>query len=389
MPASQVKILVGVQDWTDEDEENRQEVKAKRIVTHPDYRGTSANDIAVILLADDMTFNDKVSRISLGSDGWMDDYDGNIWVYGWGGSEVERGGVRGLQMIEYSFSDQNECREYWKAKGRMMPESAFCSGSPAEEQNAWVGDEGGPVFIKNSENEMVQAGVVSYGTEKGESRDYDVNTNVVLFRDWIEDTVDSADDYPYISLEGGLDNGVVMLTKDASSKPATICNHGAGQKELDAICKTLGYGRAVNRGSRNYVGRRPKKGYEKMPYFCATKLQCDEGTDDFANDCTFTEYPDNAEIPCFNGDELAVQCTSGEEWEFEYTHMLSKEGARGRVKCKLLAERYGVPIDAKHTLSAMLVNIKESEVEIVDKSMRYRRSESTHVSRLVSLIVLM
>ena len=372
-------------DWTDEEEGYRQEVKARRIVLHPDYKGTAENDIAIIMLEEDMTFNERVKAVhSLAEEFWIEEYTGDAWVFGWGGTEEEREGVDVLQMIQYSISDQTDCDDYWGYKGRILTEKMFCTGSPEEEQHAWVGDEGSPVFIKDDDDNMLLAGVVSFGTEKGSSRDYDVNTDVSAFTEWIEKTVAEGDQYPHISLRGGTDNGVVMLMKDASSEQATICNHGAGQKELDAICKTLGYAGAVHRGSLDYVGRRPKKGYENMPNFGATNLQCAEGTDDFANDCTFTEYPDNAAVPCFKGDELALQCTTGEEWEFEYTHIVTREGSRGRARCKLLAQRYGVQVDVKGMLSGMLVNIKESgAVEIIDKEMEYRKSETTHSSRLV------
>ena len=82
-------------DWTDVDEEYRQEVKAKRIVTHPDYSGTAENDIAIILLEEDLEFNDKVRAVhSIAEEDWIDGYEGNAWVFGWGGTEVEREGVR-------------------------------------------------------------------------------------------------------------------------------------------------------------------------------------------------------------------------------------------------------------------------------------------------------
>ena len=121
-----------------------------------------------------------------------------------------------------------------------------------------------------------------------------------------------------------------------------------------------------------------------MPNFGATNLQCAAGADNFAKDCTFTEYPNKAAVPCFNGDELEVQCTTDEEWEFKYTNMISiiKKGPRGRAKCTLLAERYGVQIDVKRILYAMLVNVRDSGVvEIVDKEMKYRKGKRAQLSR--------
>jgi len=377
---SSVKIVAGVSDWTDEDEENRQEAKVSKIITHQDYKGGAEMDIALIVLQEGLQFNANVGSIDFYDPDEEDCSSGcPVFVLGWGGTETENKGTRVLQMIESTLSNQDECEEYWEKRGRPIMEGMFCTGSPEEEKHAWVGDEGGPVYV-DKEGDLFLLGLVSWGSDRTIPRAYDVNIKVVYFQEWIEQQTSNVDVYPWIELQGGLNHGVVLLHKDADSKPVAICSHGVGQKELDGICVDLGYKYGVSRGSRDYTGRRPSKGFEKMPEFGATKLDCKDVSKSFAEDCSFKNYPDEAEIPCFDGQQLAVQCTD-EEWEFDLTHMQTKSGTRGRAMCRLDALMYGLEINVKTDVSAMLVNIKDDGVDIVDKNMKYRRRQSTFVSR--------
>merc|ERR1712176_1059130 len=202
---------------------------------------------------------------------------------------------------------------------------------------------GGPVLV-NQNGDLVQAGLVSWGNDRTVPREDDVNTDLVHFKEWIEEQAASTENYPWIELGGGLSHGVVLLHHDESS-------------ERDAICSHLGYEYGVARGSRDYTGRRPSKGFSKMPQFGATKLQCTEGTDDFAGECSYLKYPDEAPMPCFDGQQLAVQCAN-KEWTFQFTHMQTKTGDRGKAMCRLDAQQYGAQINVKSEVTAMLVNIK-------------------------------
>merc|ERR1712176_1113600 len=261
---------------------------------------------------------------------------------GWGGTEAEEEGTRVLQMMKYSVSDQEECAEYWKTRGKPIMEGMFCTGSPDEDQHAWAGDEGGPVLV-NQNGDLVQAGLVSWGNDRTVPREYDVNTDLVHFKEWIEEQAASTENYPWIELGGGLSHGVA-------------------------------------RGSRDYTGRRPSKGFSKMPQFGATKLQCTEGTDDFAGECAYLKYPDEAPMPCFDGQQLAVQCAN-EEWTFQFTHMQTKTGDRGKAMCRLDAQQYGAQINVKSEVTAMLVNIKEDGVDVVGEAMKYRKKQSSFTAR--------
>jgi len=175
-----------------------------------------------------------------------------------------------------------------------------------------------------------------------------------------------------------LNEGIVMMHK-AGKDPVTICNHKVAQKDLDVICKSLGHKKGILKSVMDYTGRR-RKAFDDMPKFGATELDCTDGDTDFDN-CIYKEYPDDAEQPCFNGQQLAVQCAEN-EWEFAITNIQTKPGNRGKAMCRLKAEQYGTAINVKAEVLGMLVNIKaDKTVEVVEKKMKFKRRQSTLAAR--------
>jgi len=380
-PVDSLQMVLGAKDWTDKSEEGQIPLTAKRIITHQGYKGGAENDIALIIVEKAPIGED--SMVTLPDEGWHEGWDveADVTVMGWGGTKAEEKGTNILHKIEYKVSDQDQCHEYWKLKGKPVMEGMFCTGNPEEDKHAWVGDEGGPAFWTNN-NKIEQLGIVSWGSDRTIPRAYDVNTDLGTYKAWVESALSGGMMYPVIELVGGLSHGVVLVHMNENSEPTTICNHGAGQKEYESICKSLGYESGVARGSRDYAGKRSSKGFENMPEFGMTKLDCTEFESSFG-ECVSHLYPNEAEVPCFHGQELAVQCSSS-EWEFEFTHMQTKTGDRGKAMCRLTAHKYGVEIDVKKVVTGTLLNVKESGVEVVQQ-MKYKKKQSTFVSRYKDL----
>jgi secreted trypsin-like serine protease len=367
-----VKVVAGVVDSTDAKGVMGEPM---RIVTHPGYQGGVENDIAMIILKN--ALRGTVEAIQLANKDWSKDNDftGKVTLMGWGGTQDEKQGVDLLQKVEYSYSDQAKCKEFFSDKGKILQDGMFCSGDPNEDAHAWKGDEGGPVVITINADTYL-AGLISWGNDRPGQRDYDVNTDVVHFKDWIE--LSAAAKSTYVELKGRLNEGVVILHEDGKD-PVTICNHKVAQKDLDVICKSLGHKNGILKSVKDYIGRR-RKAFDDMPKFGATELDCTDGDNDFAK-CKKKVYPDEALQPCFNGQQLAVQCAEN-EWEFDFTNIQTKPGNRGKAMCRLKAEQYGTAINVKAEVLGMLVNIKaDKKVEVVEKQMKYKRRQSTLAAR--------
>lgn len=379
--ASDVHIVVGAADWTDEGAATRQTPDVKKIVTFPAYTGGYNADIALLIMAEEMFFDANVNKIAVAADGWMDSWvDGTtVTVYGWGRTQENNEGVNELQEINYDLSDQDECKQYWQEKSMHVGEGMFCAGSPDEDQHTWDGDQGGPVFyVVGITNQLL--GLVSWGKDKS-PRDYDVMTDVSHYKDIIEKELGASDTYPWVELKGGLNHGVVVIHQDDTNGPSTICTDGVGQVEVDTICISLGYKSGVIQGSREYAGKRPSRGYGDMPPFGITDLDCSSAANVF-KDCTFDLYPSDASAPCFDGQQLAVLCSNEETWKFEFTHMQTKTGKRGRAMCRLIAHHYGTQVDVKREIIGTLVNIEDGGLPVVIvENMKWRKRQDTFLAR--------
>ena len=147
--ASDVHIVVGAADWTDEAVTTRQTPAVKKIVTFPAYKGGNHADIALLIVDEEIFFDADVGKIAVAESGWMDSWeDGTeVTVYGWGGTQDDDEGTNVLHQIKYELSDQDECKEYWREKSNPVGDAMFCAGSPDEDKHTWHGDQGGPVFF--------------------------------------------------------------------------------------------------------------------------------------------------------------------------------------------------------------------------------------------------
>jgi len=380
---SEVDIVVGAADWTDEAAEHRATPSVKKIITFPAYKGGYEADIALLVLTEELVFGDGVGKIEVATSGWIASWvEGTqVTVNGWGGTQESDEGVEKLQKIEYELSDQKECGEYWSQRGMPLGDSMFCAGSPTEEKHAWNGDQGGPVFYIDSTPKLL--GLVSWGKDRS-PRDYDVMTDVSGYTDLLVSALSDAEQYPWVELHGGLNHGVVLIHREADKDgPTTICTDEVTQVEIDAICKTLGFNTGSIQSAREYAGKYPTRGYSSMPKFGVTRLDCKNSANVF-KDCTYASYPAEAKAPCFDGQQLAVQC-SNEAWNFEFTHMQTKTGARGRAMCRLAAHHYGAQIDVKSEIVGTLVNIFSDKVEKVEENMKWRKKQDTFLARYQDL----
>lgn len=379
--SSEIKLEVGL---IDSSKTPLGTPKVKEIVIPPGYTGGKEDNIAVLALGADVSGGAKINTIA--TDGWFKNTFENeptkkVTVYGWGGTAADEKESATLQQIEYILSDQDECKEYWNTRGMNVGDKMFCAGGPDVDEHAWTGDEGGPVFYNNGQDNVL-VGIVSWGKELS-PRLYDVMTDVEEYKDLIDKAVAAADEKQWVELEGGLNHGLVLLHSPIADGPHTICTNGIADNEIKSICESLGFTDGKIQGSRNYATNRPKKGYEAMREIGAT-VSCAAST--LFKDCTVTEYPTSGThfTPCFDGQQLAVKCYD-KEWDFHFEDIevkLGKDGKSGRVMCRLTANLFGDPVDVKSEIIGQLVNIQDSgNPVVVEKEMKWRSKDNIFLDR--------
>ncbi|XP_063676450.1 ovochymase-2-like isoform X2 [Bolinopsis microptera] len=182
-----VQFIVGETDQN-KNEGTEKQIAIKGIIVHEDYNPISiANDIALLIADEDITFNNKVQPILLPEESDVEELYAEgapITVIGWGNTEA--GGVaENLKKLSYAVVSTSICKSSWSPA--FITPGMMCSGeAPMTKEHAAGGDSGGPLFTKNG-GDWVQLGLVSWGPPNDAKWDksWDVNSDVSYFKSWI------------------------------------------------------------------------------------------------------------------------------------------------------------------------------------------------------------
>ncbi|XP_059488350.1 serine protease persephone-like [Neocloeon triangulifer] len=185
-------------------QENRQKLTAASLVIHPGYDHSKVDfkdDIALVILAEEVNFNDFVRPICL----WNDDYDLNkianksVTLVGWGFTvdheqpQILQKGILKIVSYQNCYESNNMKKRFFSLY--MRPTENFCAGIPQTETNACVGDSGGGLtfYDRDDTERHFLRGVVSMGSVKElpdgfvtcNPKFYALYTDVTNYMDWI------------------------------------------------------------------------------------------------------------------------------------------------------------------------------------------------------------
>ncbi|XP_065073086.1 transmembrane protease serine 9-like [Ochlerotatus camptorhynchus] len=155
------------------------------IIRHQNYnRRTKQNNIALLRLDRDVTFEDHISPICLPvllQLKTMQPY--RYIITGWGDREDESKSMT-LLKATVKPANQSECQEWMNLKGLKLSQNQLCVGKP-DGPDACRGDGGGPLGYSAWYNGMrfVQFGIVSFGFGCGVVPA--VYTKLADYMDWI------------------------------------------------------------------------------------------------------------------------------------------------------------------------------------------------------------
>ncbi|XP_059488773.1 transmembrane protease serine 2-like [Neocloeon triangulifer] len=198
--ASHVDVTLGMHNRSNL-QEKRQKFTAASLVIHPGYNHSTwefKDDIALVILAEEVNFNDFVRPICL----WNDDYDLNkiakksVMVVGWGytldheQSEI----LQKAKLKVVSYEDCFKSNSMFFSKF-LRPTENFCAGIPKAQTGVCLGDSGGGLtfYDRGVSRRHVLRGVVSMGLMRKFSEDfrtcnpkfYALYTDVTNYMDWI------------------------------------------------------------------------------------------------------------------------------------------------------------------------------------------------------------
>jgi len=182
-------------------------------------------DVALVYLDSDIQFTSSVQPITLAEPAdeqfFVPGLDAT--VIGWGATTVqgENPSSDQLRQVTVPLVDPQEC-------GNNL-EHYFCAGTPGKD--SCVGDSGGPIVVRNAQNEWIQAGLVSFGLISNSNPD-DICTGTWGFycrvsdvSSWISSTMAAGDPTnPGSSSSSGTTSttsGTTSTTSSSSSSSTT------------------------------------------------------------------------------------------------------------------------------------------------------------------------
>ncbi|XP_045501892.1 chymotrypsin-2-like [Colias croceus] len=151
-----------------------------KIINHEDYNpGTISDDISLLKIAGEISFNSKVALIALPDEPTQPNTDSVLT--GWGAFNNARTKPDKLQVLYVQIIPVQECKEVLEKQYRKYPVSTKNNVCTLKERGkgACFGDSGGPLAANNK-----LIGVVSWGSPCANGLP-DVFSGVFAYRNWI------------------------------------------------------------------------------------------------------------------------------------------------------------------------------------------------------------
>ncbi|XP_076321294.1 trypsin-1-like [Tachypleus tridentatus] len=165
--AQQLVVRVGEFDLSKKDQMS-EDIKVEQLFIHPNYSKPKLyyNDIALLRLAEDITFSNYVMPSCLPEA--SSSFTGSIGtVVGWGwNKDPKEGGERAirLQKVKVPIMNYTQCQSWYQKAGKkaVLQRGQMCAGYKEGGKDSCQGDSGGPLLIKEGTKFLV-IGVVSAG----------------------------------------------------------------------------------------------------------------------------------------------------------------------------------------------------------------------------------
>ncbi|KAM4854975.1 transmembrane protease serine 11B-like protein [Thomomys bottae] len=157
----------------------------QQIIIHEDYiRGEHHDDIAVVMLTEDVLFKKDVHRVCL-PEATQDFLPGEgVVVTGWGALFHDGEYPLLLQKAPVKIIDTETCNAKEAYNGVIL-DTMLCAGYMEGNIDACQGDSGGPLVHPNSRDIWYLVGIVSWGLECGQINKPGVYTRMTAYRHWV------------------------------------------------------------------------------------------------------------------------------------------------------------------------------------------------------------
>ncbi|XP_011358962.1 transmembrane protease serine 11B-like [Pteropus vampyrus] len=159
--------------------------KVQNVISHENYnRAGVHDDIALVQLAEEVSFTKYVRRICLPEAKMKLSENDSVVVTGWGTLYMNGPTPKILQQAFVKIIDNKVCNAPHALSG-FVTDKMLCAGFMSGEADACQNDSGGPLAYPDSRNIWHLVGIVSWGEGCAKKNKPGVYTRVTAYRDWI------------------------------------------------------------------------------------------------------------------------------------------------------------------------------------------------------------
>ncbi|MFK8048395.1 MAG: trypsin-like serine protease [Halioglobus sp.] len=236
---SEVNVFIGGADLNDRSAGETRSIT--QIHIHPDY--VDDFDVALLKLASPST-RQTIPQASRVLDDSLPD-NTPLLVTGWGltsdpDANEDAEGSEELLEVEVPLRNRAQCVEAYQSLDQTeITDNMICAGSEVEPKDSCNGDSGGPLMVRNSENQLELLGVVSFGSSNGcaSTTHPGVYSRVSRFEGWINGVINGIVSSPSsidlgFSGEGQTATSSVILINNSSDDEMIQSTMASGDTEI-------------------------------------------------------------------------------------------------------------------------------------------------------------
>lgn len=189
--AAEINVFIGGGNLSDRSAGETRAISQVHI--HPDY--ADDNDIALLKLSSAST-RQPISQVSRAFDDSLVDST-PLLVTGWGltsdgDANEDAQGSEELLEVEVPLRNRAQCAQAYDALDQIeITDNMLCAGSEVDPKDSCNGDSGGPLMVRNADDQFELLGVVSFGSSNGcaSTTHPGVYTRVSRYDSWINGTI--------------------------------------------------------------------------------------------------------------------------------------------------------------------------------------------------------
>jgi len=180
-----LRVRLGDHNIKTDSEANHVEKRVKRVIRHKGFSSSTLwNDVAILTLEDDVSYNSNIQPICLAQGSRK--YVGNtVTVAGWG--TLREGGSQpaSLMKVDVKVWQNSDCKtSYGSSAPGGITSHMLCASE--EDKDSCSGDSGGPLFECPYGGSCEQIGIVSWGIGCAKQQYPGVYTRVTEMMPWIK-----------------------------------------------------------------------------------------------------------------------------------------------------------------------------------------------------------